>query len=525
MKTGDCKKVQKIWLNDEFRHAETSAELLDAHLKSCPSCRVEFEIYELAKLDDSCRPAPQLDELRRRRWLETAVEKAAYGGFARSRQSAGSPFSTTDPAKRRLIVGVLAAGILFAALLSFLLRATNKEPNLPADELSPQIAAIETNGQLLLFAGKVEADGSPVGANHEIHSGQRFEVASGHAILSLTQDISLVVTRETALSFTCINEQCVGVTLHRGHILAEVRPEREGAPFFIDTPAGRVVVTGTALGVTVTEESAIVEVYRGSVVLEEKNGTTRRLGFGERAELGQETVHHVDDAKMQSASGQMKIIELLDGKTDSTLNVESSPSGALVSLDDVTVGRTPLHAAIRPGHRTLALELDGFDSIRELIDLSPGTHRSRAFLLSRSEMAMESKPSAQLDATLRSPEALLEAAQKHRRAGRWHKAEAAYKTLIRSYPKRAEARSSLVSLGFVQLEHLRRPQRALKSYNLYLKRAPGGPLAQEAAFGRSLALRALGRKGAEIKALRHFVEQYPSASQSSRARKRLSMLE
>ncbi|MCP4673924.1 MAG: tetratricopeptide repeat protein [Deltaproteobacteria bacterium] len=516
MKTGDCKKAQNIWLADQDRRS-CRAKLLDMHLKDCPSCRLEFEVYELAQLGDSCRPAPKLDELRRRRWLDAALENAQSSNPQSDRQSP----RRTHRIKRQLVVGAIAAGVIFASILSFLLMESKQEAKSPTIRTGP----VESNGRVLLLAGKAEISGSSKSNDGEIRAGQRLKTADGHAAISLAQGISLVVESDTNVSVDCINAKRVGVTLHSGHILAEVNPERKGAPFSIDTPAGRIVVTGTALGVTVAGATAWVEVYRGSVLLEEKDGTNRRLGFGKRSELSQTAVHNIDEEQMKAAAGQMRIVGLLDDSKGATLNVESSPSGALVLLDDIVVGRTPFHAVLRPGHRTLALELDGYDSIRELIDLFGDTARSRAFLLSKSDKEQEKPPLEIHEASPLLPETLLGAARKHRKAGRWQKAETAYKALIRNYPKRAEARSSLVSLGFIQLEHLKRPDKALRSYNLYLKRAPGGPLAQEAAFGRAMALKALGRRQAEIEALERFVEQYPNAAQSNRARKRLSMLE
>ncbi len=528
MKTGDCRKTQKIWLADQDRRSISQAKLFEAHLKDCPSCRLELEVYELAALDDSCLPAPPLDELCRRRWLDAALEKAENPHPESRGQLPSLSSKDTPRIRRRLVIGAIAASVVFVSMLSFLLMDSKQEANYPADDNSSRESPVESNGRVLLLAGKVEVSDSPKMRHGEIHAGQSLEVADGHVALSLVQGVSLIAKNSTSLFIDCINSQCVGVTLHRGHILVEVSPERKGTPFFIDTRAGRIVVTGTALGVTVEEETVQVEVYRGSVLLEEKDGTSRRLGFGKLSEFGTTTLLSIDEEQMKAATGQMRIVDLLDDTTGATLDVQSSPSGALVLLDDVVVGRTPFHAVLRPGHRTLALELEGYDSIKELIDLSSDTTRSRTFLLSRSEKSdkeQEKQSHEILEASPPSPETLLETAQKHRKAGRWQRAEVAYRTLVRYYPKRAEARSSLISLGFIQLEHLHLPGKALKSYNLYLKRAPSGPLAQEAAFGRAMALRALGRRDAEIEALKRFIEQYPLASQQSRARKRLSMLE
>ncbi|MBW2278445.1 MAG: tetratricopeptide repeat protein, partial [Deltaproteobacteria bacterium] len=97
----------------------------------------------------------------------------------------------------------------------------------------------------------------------------------------------------------------------------------------------------------------------------------------------------------------------------------------------------------------------------------------------------------------------------------------AYQELLSQYPGSAQARNSLVSLGDIQLDHMGRPGRALKSFDSYLARTRKGTLAQEAAFGRARALRALGRTAEEIRALQTFLAAFPAAIQAPRSRQRL----
>ena len=88
-----------------------------------------------------------------------------------------------------------------------------------------------------------------------------------------------------------------------------------------------------------------------------------------------------------------------------------------------------------------------------------------------------------------------------------------------------EAKTSLISLGNIQLDHLNQPGKALLAFNKYLGTTTKGTLAQEAAWGRIRALGKLGRTADEIDALKVFLINYPSSVQARMARSRLRDLE
>src|SRR5204862_7785306 len=73
-------------------------------------------------------------------------------------------------------------------------------------------------------------------------------------------------------------------------------------------------------------------------------------------------------------------------------------------------------------------------------------------------------------------------ARARRNAGDAKGAIAAYEQLIERHPSSAAARTAMVSLGQLHLD-LDAPRPALKWFDRYLAR-PGGPLAEDAAYGR-----------------------------------------
>lgn len=110
---------------------------------------------------------------------------------------------------------------------------------------------------------------------------------------------------------------------------------------------------------------------------------------------------------------------------------------------------------------------------------------------------------------------LLARARALRSAGDLAGAAKAYEKLIDRAPRSAVAASAQVSLGEIQLAR-GRAREALAAFERYLR--GGGPLAEEAAYGRIRALRALGRDRAADDAAAAFVRRYPGSAYAGKLR-------
>ncbi len=109
-------------------------------------------------------------------------------------------------------------------------------------------------------------------------------------------------------------------------------------------------------------------------------------------------------------------------------------------------------------------------------------------------------------------------ARKARGEGRLADAERDYAALLRHHPKSAEARAGRVALGQIKLRR-GKAKAALRLFSVASK--GGGPLAEEAAWGRIQALDELGRKDALKAAVEAFIAKYPTSVYRARARGRL----
>ncbi len=111
-------------------------------------------------------------------------------------------------------------------------------------------------------------------------------------------------------------------------------------------------------------------------------------------------------------------------------------------------------------------------------------------------------------------ETLLERARAALGEGRLAAAERSYEELLRHFPQSAEARAGKVSLAQVKL----RRGKARAALRLFTEAAKaGGPLAEDAAWGRVQALHELERKADLRKAVDAFAAKYPTSAYRARA--------
>jgi tetratricopeptide (TPR) repeat protein len=121
-------------------------------------------------------------------------------------------------------------------------------------------------------------------------------------------------------------------------------------------------------------------------------------------------------------------------------------------------------------------------------------------------------------------EDLLQAANRARAAGQFRDAADTYAEVYERHPSSLSAYVAEVAAGSLELEHLDRPDRAVRLFRRALRTRPGGALDLEARQGLAIALRDLGRERDEIAALKALVAAHPERPAAERARVRLREL-
>jgi len=131
--------------------------------------------------------------------------------------------------------------------------------------------------------------------------------------------------------------------------------------------------------------------------------------------------------------------------------------------------------------------------------------------------SFSSGPAATPERGLPSPQRLLAQAREQRARGDLEAAAHAYEQLLTQHGKHPLASSSLVAAAQLHVE-LGHPRKALRYFDRYL--AKGGPLSEEASFGRIAALQSLGQQSLATAAIADFQRRFPASSYRARLRPR-----
>lgn len=538
--------------------AEHERSFLAEHLARCESCRATASVSALMRHTDDAGPAQPLDELSRRRFVNFVVTQAAADGPMEEEAP------EADPSGRPHWRWVSAAVVLLAlgVGLVLVLRWSGADGD--------RSARGRPGAHLVMRSGEVVVEGAR--APSELAVGKTLWVRRGRAAMALPDDAYVLLGERSAARVVRLSPGETTLHLEQGWLLASVQPKRHGRRFVVTTRAGRVEVTGTVFMVRVTAEEVTVEVLRGQVRLVEPAHTQRLVQRGHAAQLGGEdrTVRPLASGARRAALARMASLALLAGGQpylQPQLDVRSQPAGAEVALNGVVLGRTPLSARLRVGHLRLQVRLAGRTPVREQLTLRAGDRIHRDYELGQGvvsvrpltrsragagvvavaptqpvEPAVEvfppviiHRPAQRLNGVVQTrinasgtaavtARDLLRRAQKRRASRDWRGAAASYRLLLTKFPTSSAARAARVALGMLALDHLGDPAGALRIFDAYLRATRRGVLAQEAAYGRIRALRRLGRRAAEKRALRSFLKYYPVALQAPLVKRRIEEL-
>ncbi len=542
-----------------------SLKFYSEHIASCSDCRLERALFETMSNDEAGGALPPLDDLTRRRSIDTIV---AQGDKLQNRLEEDPstksvtaiiediiaradepifddddehyPGNASERQSRFRKIGFASALIAASvAAVVFWLNPVEAPVTERTQVLTPAPQPkAQLGSQFVLLFGDVTVGTQPAVIGDSLMPGDRIETSDGRAIVHLPNKIAMSLGPKTHLKLEKGENSAMEVVLDKGQIHVSVTPLSKRPPFYVVTHKGRVKVTGTVFSVDADNQAVEVRVLKGEVEISDRKGRQRRLGTGSGTSLGSPKMWTLSKEEEAPLRENIRAFELLGSKDSTKVEIQSNPAGATVVVDSVLLGQTPLHVAIRPGYREFALAINNQQSVRELIGLNSGAHLSRVFNLAKTttktdgdDNDAQSAPGkgslgGKASKTTTGPFArkLLSKAQERRAVRDWSGAAREYQTLILRYPNSAEARASLISLGQIQLEKLGHPNLALRQFDDYLFSIKKGPLAREALLGKARALKALGQREAEKKALRLFLERYPLAIQAAEVRQRLTAL-
>jgi len=329
---------------------------------------------------------------------------------------------------------------------------------------------------LVRVDGQVRVAGAPADKGDRIDEGQELEIVEGSAFVLLADGSTAFGEGGTTLRLDQAREDAMRMTLRRGELALDVIGERDADRVVLETHHGAARAGDAVFSVSLADDLLVVAVAEGQVRIELADGETRVVWSGERFELraGGEASALPEPERQQIESRAVR-----GGEEDAPAMKTGDPQDLLARAEPV-VEEPPAPGAL--------------------------------------ETVLPTVPALTVDD-------LLLAAREARLAGDWAGAANHYAALVEAYPDDPAARTALVSLGQVQLDHLEQPGQALASFERYLASAAAGPLAEEAAWGAARALAAAGRNDEAADALRMYLAAYPESLYAADAAEQLEELE
>ena len=131
---------------------------------------------------------------------------------------------------------------------------------------------------------------------------------------------------------------------------------------------------------------------------------------------------------------------------------------------------------------------------------------------------------AEVDLASAPLEDLLALANKLRGSREWRPADEVYGAVMDRFPGSDAAVVAQTVSATLRIEHLKDARGALDGYRRALAARPTGPLAEEARWGIAAALRSLGDRDGELKALHEFLDRHADSALAPAARRRVAEL-
>jgi ferric-dicitrate binding protein FerR (iron transport regulator) len=428
---------------------------------------------------------------------------------------------------------IAAPALLIASAAAYAWWVSNRAP--ATAPVAGTSAAAVANIRVQYASAGANVDGRAALAGALLPKGTELDTASGSLCLWIDTGVRACAAPGSRLLIGNLGAD-TALELKHGWVVAELERQPAGRTFSIATRRGAVTAKGTRFAVQVSEAGVLLRVSEGAV---------RVSSSQPKAATQQEAVELVAPASAWLGSTARADFDALAAQRDRELlapaRLFSGSRFAILQIDaatqpyrvDGTELSGPASLLLDPGARELSSGAPP-ELRSERLELAPGAHVRRSLLNASPDAsgAAESAPSSAPahpgsasagPAAVTDPaEVLLLRARQLRTEGKMAEAARTYRRLLAQYPGHAAALAASVSLGQLELTSFGNASGALSAFDLYLKR--GGPLEQEARYGKIRALAALGKSAEELREIDVFLSRYPSSVQAEALRIRRQAL-
>jgi hypothetical protein len=376
--------------------------------------------------------------------------------------------------------------------------------------------------QVRFASGDARLGLSPAQAGQKVPQGEHLSTGSGLACLGMAGSVDVCLDAASVASFALGDPDQILVYLEKGTLMARLDHQPSGRKFLVRTAGAEVQAVGTRFSVRLESDGRTrVRLHEGKLAVRAASRVTTDLVAPVQADIAEDIrVAPISPSEIGEDRPLADLVAVIRSDMGALVFLASTPMGADVLLDDVSIGRTPISMFLgKAAH--VRVSTARHQPVSDWIEVHGQTRIERAFTLAAlpepPAQAVES-PSPRPSGAHVSPGQLLAKAQSLRSRGQYQACARIYRRLWSEFPGSEEAKVSMVSLGELELVQRKSPGSALAAFNAYLRL--GGALDREARFGKIRALRALDQRQAVQVETARFLSDYPTSTQAATLRQR-----
>jgi ferric-dicitrate binding protein FerR (iron transport regulator) len=375
------------------------------------------------------------------------------------------------------------------------------------------------SARLLLASGSARLGTAAAQAGQAVAHGERVSTDDGLACMAVASSITVCLDAMSAATVSLADPKQIIVYLEKGRLLARLDQQPAGRTFVVRTAQAEVRALGTRFSVGLSNDGQTqVRLHEGKLAVRATSQVASDLVAPAEARVGEDIrVAPMPPLASQDDDLLSDLSALPRTGSRAIARLASVPAGALVSFDNVALGKTPV-STILTADAHVRLAMAGYVPVSEWLSVTDGVTIDRTFALTALPGPLPEKPArARHGVPSSSPSHLLAAAQALRARGAYDACAHTYRRLWSEFPGSEEAKVSMISLGELELGKRNRPAAAVEAFSAYLR--VGGSLEREARYGRIRALRALGRDGEADAESATFLRDYPTSIQAAALRR------
>ncbi|MBU1219137.1 PEGA domain-containing protein [Myxococcota bacterium] len=344
------------------------------HKNTCSECRVDELLFLELNLEDGNLPLIPVDDVTRRSIINDVLGKLE------------APVEVNDKTSRKKVENkkyfLIAAAIIGIVITSFAIL-----------KFLPGVKA--KDGRVLLIS-----DMSLSSTGETVTAGTKITTNKTPAVITVGGISRILIYPGSEITVSENSVEKVVVHINKGNIL-NVVDRKSGDPLFVvRTKNSRIVVVGTIFEVRHESDTDRITVLRGKVKVAKKDEVGVLVSSSMTLSTSDMKVASIEENELSKLSIRLRLAEKFSESSNGKLELESTPPGARVIHDGMSIGYTPMVVTLKTGVRTLRMSLDGHEDWEKSIEIREG----RNFISAQLKMETASRYAGNIEKKTKEPE-------------------------------------------------------------------------------------------------------------------------